>query len=663
MSIGAKIGLGFVIVLVLLLVVGVFSFMGLQGAANGFDEYRALARDSNLAADVQGEMLMMRLAVLNYMAADNDQRRDEVVAEFKEYHRKMMEALDEAKKQITNKERADIIKNMDARIATYKSNFENIQKLMDQRNQVVENELDMLGPKIEDVLSRIMDSTGKTNMPEVSARAANAQKHLLLGRLYTMKFLNTNAQADADRMRSEFDFMDEEMIKLGNLLQDDQMRSELDQVLTMKREYDTSFKKVEDFINERNVFFDEMNVIGPEIADNVATIHEGITGEQNELGPKVVSENKRTKASVITVSVIALIAGVIIAVFITLAITRPINQATDMLKDISEGEGDLTKRLQVKTKDEIGKMAGFFNQFVEKLRGIISEVGSSTQSVSSASEQLSATSGNMASAAEEMSSQANNVAAATEQMSTNLNTMSAGAEEMSTSVNTVATAIEEMSSSLAEVSKNCTQASRIATEADNQARGANETMARLNTSASEIGKVLDTINDIADQTNLLALNATIEAASAGEAGKGFAVVANEVKELAKQTAVATEEIGRQITEMQNNTTVSVESIEKVTAIIEEMNSITQTIASAVEEQSATTNEISSNVQGASSAATEMARSIQDTSQGAQEVSNNIQGVTTAANETANGAEETNNASAELSRMAQRLQQLVGQFKV
>ena len=351
------------------------------------------------------------------------------------------------------------------------------------------------------------------------------------------------------------------------------------------------------------------------------------------------------------------------AMWLAMSITRPIRAAADALKDISQGEGDLTIRLPETTTDEIGLLAHHFNDFVEKVRTVISNVLEDTATVGNAVEEMNATARKLDESSQNMLGQSSNVASATDELSQSIAGMSAGAEQMSTSVNTVATAIEEMSSSLSEVAKNCGQAAQIATVADDRAHTTGETMERLNDSSVEIGKVLDTISDIADQTNLLALNATIEAASAGEAGKGFAVVANEVKELAKQTAVATEEIGRQIDEMQSNTSNAVTAIKEISEVIGEVNTITQTIASSVEEQSATINEIAGSVSGASSAANEIADNVRQASAGASEISANIQGVNDAAQDAAAGATETNGSAKKLRAMAAHLRELLGQFKV
>jgi methyl-accepting chemotaxis protein len=205
-----------------------------------------------------------------------------------------------------------------------------------------------------------------------------------------------------------------------------------------------------------------------------------------------------------------------------------------------------------------------------------------------------------------------------------------------------------MSVSIKEIAKNATEAARVATGAVRVAETANATVGKLGESSAEIGLVIKVITSIAQQTNLLALNATIEAARAGEAGKGFAVVANEVKELAKQTAKATEDISQKIEAIQTDTKSAVDAIGMISGVIGQINDISNTIATAVEEQNATTNEMSRNV-------TEAAR-------GAGEISKNIAGVAEAAQSTSHGAGDSQKAAAQLSNMSTELRELVAQFK-
>jgi methyl-accepting chemotaxis protein len=268
----------------------------------------------------------------------------------------------------------------------------------------------------------------------------------------------------------------------------------------------------------------------------------------------------------------------------------------------------------------------------EALGGILASVASSASQLGAASEELAAISTQMAANSEETAVQANVVSAASEQVSSN--------------VQTVATGVEEMSASIREIAANASEAARVVEQAVTIAGTTNQTIAKLGESSHEIGKVIKVITSIAEQTNLLALNATIEAARAGEAGKGFAVVANEVKELAKDTAKATEDIGRKIDAIQVDSRGAVEAIKQISEIIARVNAISTTIASAVEEQSATTNEIS--------------RGVAEAAEGSSEITENIASVAKAAQSTTEGASSTQQAATELSRMAADLQKIVSQ---
>ena len=268
------------------------------------------------------------------------------------------------------------------------------------------------------------------------------------------------------------------------------------------------------------------------------------------------------------------------------------------------------------------------------LREGTQRIGDSAQAVASASQELSAVSGEVSANAEETAAQGRVVAEAASQVSRN--------------IQTVAAASEEMTASIGEIARNASQSSRMAGQAVATAERTNQVMARLGTSSEEIGNVLIIISNIANQTNLLALNATIEAARAGESGKGFAVVANEVKELARQTAKATEEIGRKITAIQTDTQGGVTAIKEITAALRQINDIQTVIAGAVEEQAATTSEIASNTQQAARASSEIAR--------------NIATVADAAKSTTAGATQTAASAGELARLATDLRGVVEVFK-
>jgi len=298
--------------------------------------------------------------------------------------------------------------------------------------------------------------------------------------------------------------------------------------------------------------------------------------------------------------------------------------------------GDFTAAVKLEGKE------GFFldiasqvNKLIETSRHAFKAISSNAGSLSLAAEELSAVSIQMSSNAEETTAQAGSAAAAATQVSGNMQT--------------VATGVEELSVSIREISSNAMEAASVATQAVAEAKTTNQTMAKLGVSSQEIGSVLKVISQIAEQTNLLALNATIEAARAGELGKGFAVVANEVKELARQTSRATEEISQNISNIQTDVKGAISSIDAISGVINRINDISGVIASAVEEQAATANEIGKSVATAATGSSEIAR--------------NVDSVSKVSRDTTQGASSSQKAAANLTKMAGELQTLVGRFKI
>lgn len=361
------------------------------------------------------------------------------------------------------------------------------------------------------------------------------------------------------------------------------------------------------------------------------TLNNAMRRTRDALDSSSLSSASSARTLTMVLGLVALVLAILIVLAVVRSVTRPLGEAVAVLETVAAG--DLTAKANIDSSDEIGRMAAALNVALERLRDTMSSIGEHSRSLAGASEELSSVSTQMAGSAEETSAQASVV--------------SATAEQVSSSVQTIATGTEEMSASIKEISRSANEATRIANEGVAVAQTTNDTVAQLGRSTTEVGDIVKVITTIAEQTNLLALNATIEAARAGEAGKGFAIVANEVKDLAQQTATATDDIAVKIEAIQTDSQAVIDAIGEISRIMEQINEAQTTIASAVEEQAATTGEIG--------------RTLGEAATGSTDIAQNIAGVAGAARDASSGASDAQRAAGELARMAGELDRLVGQF--
>jgi methyl-accepting chemotaxis protein len=345
------------------------------------------------------------------------------------------------------------------------------------------------------------------------------------------------------------------------------------------------------------------------------------------------------------------------------AILQPVNAMVKFFVELSKGEGDLTKRIVTTAKDEIGDMAQQFDNFMDKLHSLIKDISCNSKTLEASSSSLTTIAGQLAKEADDMLLRSHGVATATEQMSANLNNVATASEQASTNVNMVAAASEEMTATVREIAQNSGKARGITEMAVANTNNASSKVNELGQAAMQISKVTEVITEISEQTNLLALNATIEAARAGEAGKGFAVVANEIKELAKQTATATQEIKTRIEGIQNSTNETVVEIGHISKVIDEVNDIVGSIASAVEEQSVSSQEISNNISQASQGIEEVNQNVNQTSAASSSISSDIARVNQGIQTITSNSSQVDTKAGELSQLAVQLQKLVGRFKI
>jgi methyl-accepting chemotaxis protein len=364
-------------------------------------------------------------------------------------------------------------------------------------------------------------------------------------------------------------------------------------------------------------------------AQQLLTYQSGQTVQANKAS---ISSEGSSRTLVLAMGLLALVIAVVLARLTIRSIVKPVAEIKRVLE--LSATGDLRSLAEVHGKDELGQVSVALNNQLQARRGLISRFADVSRRLSAAAETMSSVSSQLASGAEESSAQASTVSAAAEQVSSN--------------VGSVAAAAEELSASIAEIARSATDASRVANEGVEMAHSTTDRVTQLHESSTKVSEVVSLINSIAQQTNLLALNATIEAARAGEAGRGFAIVANEVKELAKQTATATEEIASTVEAIQGDATATTAAIAEIDEIMFKINHAQASIASAVEEQTATTAEIG--------------RMVSEAATGSGDIARNIAGVATAAQQTTVGASNTLSTAGELSQMASDLKEVVDVYK-
>ncbi|MBG0830934.1 methyl-accepting chemotaxis protein [Planomonospora sp. ID67723] len=340
------------------------------------------------------------------------------------------------------------------------------------------------------------------------------------------------------------------------------------------------------------------------------------------------------RRTVLLASVIACVAAAVVVWLLGTGLTRPIVRLRDRLAEIADGDSDLTQRVDETRRDEIGALGAAFNRFTAKIADMVQQINDKAEGVAASAQSLTMISDGLRDGAERAAQRTGTVSGAAEKVSGNIETVAAGAEEMDASIR--------------EISVSTSEAAQVGIRAAQIAQSTTQTVAKLGESSSEIGEVVRAINSIAEQTNLLALNATIEAARAGDAGKGFAVVAGEVKDLAQETAKATEDITGRVSAIQADTEAAVRAIDEIVQVVDRINGLQTTIAGAVEEQTATTREMSRNVSEAAAGSADIARAMGDVSE--------------AVHATTTGSGSTGLAAQELSALAGELKSLVGRFR-
>lgn len=429
----------------------------------------------------------------------------------------------------------------------------------------------------------------------------------------------------------------------------------------------SQLKKVTSIWGQYSAHLDKTLANNKEPCDDMALVKQinlKLLGEMNAAVVMMQKQSENRVATLLTVQVACVVIGICAMVF---AIYTVINLITRLNKinRFSEllGNGDLTVQSGYVRSDELGLIGRNLDSMVLKLKELFISINTDARALNNSSTALAEISRGVLKETAEVSGLSDKVTSAAEQMSSSMNSVAAAIEETSTNVGLMASAADEMKTSIDGIFHSTEKARDITDAAVERSKIARERVDKLGSAAADISRVTETITEISEQTNLLALNATIEAARAGEAGKGFAVVANEIKELAKQTAEATQNIKGKIEGIQSSTSETVSEIGEIATVVDEVSKIVSGIATAVEEQSVTTTEIANNVTQASLGIQEVAENVAQNSNAAEDVSQKIKNVNTSAAEIASESSQVDANASDLSKMANSLTTVVASFKL
>ncbi|WP_434614573.1 methyl-accepting chemotaxis protein [Azospirillum sp. B2RO_4] len=655
-SVGTKITAASAGILVFLVLIGGIGIAALSEAGGAVDTYRRLGQQTNELGRIQALMLEMRQQATRFLLTGDA----EVGATVRRTAEAAAQTIDKARALFTDPALLQTADNMAQEIAQYREAFTAMMEFQEQRSKAIAD-LDEIGPRLETALDGIMDSAGAAGDTDAAYLAGMALRHMLSARISATRYNVDGTPALASQARSQFTDAASRGGAMMAKLTDLDRRKMAMSYTAMLRVYISGFNAVVKATTERDRLVNEVLIpVGDSIAREAEQLTDASVGHQKSLGMATGAFLDKARGGMVLASLVAVVLGLATALLIGRGLSRPVVAMTDRMTRLAGGDrsvdipgldradeiGGMAKALQV-FKDsliESDRLAEAQRAAHEAQRGRGERIDRLTQEfdrlvldalgrVSAAATQLQATAQTMSATAEQTTRQADAVASASNEATGN--------------VETVAAATEELTASIAEIGRQVAESTRIAGQAVATAEKTDGTVRGLVDAAQRIGEVVQLITDIASQTNLLALNATIEAARAGEAGKGFAVVASEVKNLASQTAKATEEIGSQIAGIQEISRQAAGAIAEIGRVIAEINHISTTIAAAVEEQGAATKEISRNVQQAA--------------RGTQQVSGNIAGVSDAAASTGDASREVLTAADGLNHEATDLRGFVSRF--
>lgn len=645
LKLGKKMALSFGALLTQLSVVLAISILALTKTNQGLMSYGDLADDSNLAGELQANMLMVRMNVKNYLIAQDERS----LQDYKNYLSKMNHLLQQAKDDIQEPSRVQLIQSIASSVITYQNAFENVTRLIEQRNTAHDQHLVPSGEKMRRQIDNLIQSVYDDGNTEAAYDASQVQKVMLTGRLYVAKFLQTNSKQDFEQALANMDeAMKQVLPNLEKNLFTTQHLAMLSEFKQAHSAYVAEMRDINRMINQRNEMITQvLDIEGPNVARQVEQVKLSIIGDQNALGTEVERNTDSSIQLTLILSVAAIVLGALAAYLLTINITKPIQAAVGAANQLAQG--DLTIQVATHRTDETGTLLNAIQNTADHLTDMISTIHSASAELASASEEL---------------------AVVTDQTTQ-------GIVRQETETDMVATAMNEMATTVHDVASNAARAADAANDADKQAENGAKVVAEtvnsigtlsesVNLSSEKlhmvqqdvvnISSILDVIRAIADQTNLLALNAAIEAARAGEQGRGFAVVADEVRSLAARTQGSTSEIQSIIEQLQSGTKSSVQVMNQVKSLADdcvEQAGKTGVVLQSITDAVGVINDMNMQIASASEQQSTVAETINE----------NVVNVKRIAQENALASSQTRSSSSEIARLADQLNDLVALFKL